>query len=321
MALFNLFSKKKREAERQSPDVFRYDEIPHPLRIQLLNALNDARQRIFVNTIPSYRFIGTEGDDIFAKACLILRREFGLVRLFDVRNQIRSINESQTEEHSVEFTVFFEKCKTDQVLDAVEVVMNLIDEAGRNHLLDHECNARTVAEELNQRFLEHRVGYQYQSGQIIVETNSVLHSEAITPALTLLSDPRFAGANAEFLKAHEHYRHGRLEECLVDCLKSFESTMKIICDLKGWKYKTTDAAKSLIEVCLANNLIPTFTQQQFTSLRTLLESGIPTVRNKQAGHGQGSNLRQVPPHLARFGLNLTGTVIVLLVESFNATNK
>ena len=107
----------------------------------------------------------------------------------------------------------------------------------------------------------------------------------------------------------------------MDCLKAFESAMKIICDLKGWTYKPTDTAKSLIEVCLTNNLIPTFTQQQLTSLRTLLESGVPTVRNKQAGHGQGSELRQVPPHLARFALNLTGTAVVLLVESFNATNQ
>jgi hypothetical protein len=95
--------------------------------------------------------------------------------------------------------------------------------------------------------------------------------------------------------------------------------MKLICDLKKWTFKPTDTAKSLIEVCLANDLIPTFTQQQLTSLRTLLESGVPTIRNKQAGHGQGKARHQVPPHLARFGLHLTAAVVVLLVESFNAT--
>lgn len=92
--------------------------------------------------------------------------------------------------------------------------------------------------------------------------------------------------------------------------------MKIICDRKGWSYKPTDTAKTLIDICLSNNLTPTFTQQQLTSLRTLLESGIPTIRNKQAGHGQGVNRHQVPPHLARFGLHLTAAVIVLLVDSY-----
>jgi hypothetical protein len=46
MAIFDLFSRRKREAERDSPEVFRYDEIPHQLRIQLLHALDDARKRI-----------------------------------------------------------------------------------------------------------------------------------------------------------------------------------------------------------------------------------------------------------------------------------
>ncbi len=318
MAMFDLFSRKKRDAKRESPDVFRHDDVPHPLRIQLLHALDDARKRIYSRTIPAYIAIGTEGTDIFAEACLVLRRELGLGKLIEVRKRVRSMNDTQTKDLCDEFTAFFENCESEQVLDAVQVAMRLIEEAGRSHLLDQECNANSVAAEINRRFLEHSLGYQYQSGQIIVETNSILHTEAITPALTLLSDPRFAGANEEFLKAHEHYRHGRLGECLVDCLKAFESSMKIICDLKGWSYKATDTAKSLIEVCLANNLVPTFTQQQLTSLRTLLESGVPTVRNKQAGHGQGATRHQVSPHLARFGLHLTAAVVVLLVDSFLA---
>jgi hypothetical protein len=320
MAMFDLFSRKKRDAKRESPDVFRYDDVPHPLRIQLLHALDDARNRIYSRTIPAYIAIGTEGTDIFAEACLVLRRELGLGKLIEVRKRVRSMNDTQTKDLCDEFTAFFENCDSEQVLDAVQVAMRLIEEADRSHLLDHECNASSVAAEINRRFLEHSLGYQYQSGQIIVETNSILHTEAITPALALLSDPRFAGANEEFLKAHEHYRHGRLGECLVDCLKAFESSMKIICDLKGWSYKPTDTAKSLIEVCLANNLVPTFTQQQLTSLRTLLESGVPTVRNKQAGHGQGATRHQVSPHLARFGLHLTAAVVVLLVDSFLAQN-
>jgi hypothetical protein len=319
MAFFDLFSRKKRDDEPDSPEVFRYDDIPHQLRIQLLHALDDARKRIYQRTIPAFIAIGTEGSDIFADACLVLRRELGLGKLVEIRKRVRSMNDTETKDLCDEFTVFFEECEPGQVLGAVRVVMGLIEEASRNRLLDHECNASTVASEVNRRFLEHSVGYQYQSGRIIVETNSVLHSEVITPALTLLSDPRFAGANEEFLKAHEHYRHGRLGECLVNCLKAFESAMKLICDLKGWTFRSTDTAKSLIEICLANNLIPTFTQQQLTSLRTLLESGVPTIRNKQAGHGQGGARHQVSPHLARFGLHLTAAVIVLLVESYNAS--
>lgn len=319
MAVFDMFSKRQRSAKPESSDVLRYDDIPHALRIQVLRALDDARERIYERTIPSYRMLGTEGEDIFAKACMVLRRELGAGQLVDIRQCVRPMFAgSEMDELCKEFTVFFENCEPEHVLDSVEVVMQLIEDAERNGLLDDECNARTVVGEINTRFVEHRVGFQYQSGRIIVQTNMLLHSDVTTPALTLLCDPVFEGANQEFMKAHEHFRYGRNSECLVECNKAFESTMKIICNRRNWSYASTDTAKKLIDTCLSNKLVPTFTQQQLSSLRTLLESGIPTIRNKKAGHGQGVDRHEVSPHLARFALHLTGAAIVLLVESHNA---
>lgn len=313
MAVFDIFSRRRRQGA--SPDVLRYDEIPHGLRVQILHALDDATQRIYQRTIPAYRALGTEGDDCFAEACLILRRELGTGRLAENRQRVWYANESRTTRLRVEFADFFQECETEHVLDAVEVIMHLIEDADRKRLLDQECNARTVAAEINARFVQHAIGYQYVSGQIVVQTHSMLHTETVLPALHLLSDPVFHGANQEYLEAHEHYRHGRYAECLVDCLKAFESTIKIICHSKGWPYSQNDTASKLIEVCLSHGLVPTFTQQQLTSLRTLLESGVPTLRNKQAAHGQGTQRHDVPAHLARFALHVTAAVIVLLVEA------
>lgn len=305
MSIFTPFSKR----QKGTPEVLTYDEIPYPLRIQLLTAMDDARLLIYDRTIPSYSCLGTEGDDCFAAACLILRRELGLGKLINVKRRSASATDAQCDE----FTAFFENCETSQVLYAVEVVMRLIENAGE--YLDHDCNARTVADEINARFREHGVGYQYESGEIIKLTNQVMHAEATVPALHLLSDEEYEGANEEFLKAHEHYRHGRYAECLVDCNKAFESTMKIICDRKGWPYKQNDTAKTLIKTCLSNGLIPTFSEQQLTSIRTLLESGISTARNKRGGHGQGVQRIEVPDSLARYVLHLTAATILLLVES------
>lgn len=317
MAVFDIFSRRQRQEREESPDVLQYDDIPHPLRVQILHALDDATQRIYQRTIPAYRALGTEGEDCFANACLVLRRELGTGRLSQDRRRVRRLNESETTNLRVEFADFFQECNTEHVLDSLEVVMHQIEEADRNGLLDHECNARSVADEINARFLQHGIGYQYEFGQIVVQTHSMLHTEAVVPALHLLSDPVFQGANEEYLKAHEHYRHGRYPECLVDCLKAFESTMKIICHSKGWPYSQNDTASKLIEACLSHRLVPTFTQQQLTSLRTLLESGVPTLRNKQAGHGQGTQRHDVPAHLARFALHVTAAVIVLLVEAYS----
>jgi hypothetical protein len=131
----------------------------------------------------------------------------------------------------------------------------------------------------------------------------------------LLTDENFEGANAEFLKAFEHYRHGKTKECLNECLKAFESTMKAICSKRKWVFKPTDTAKALIEVCFQNNLIPVLVQSHISGFRSTLESGIPTIRNKLAGHGQGATVIEVPPHYASYMLHLTATTIKFLVEA------
>ena len=65
---------------------------------------------------------------------------------------------------------------------------------------------KSAVNELNQRFREHGVGYQYESGKMIRVDSEFIHSEAVKPALTMLSGPIYEGANAEFRSAHEHYR-------------------------------------------------------------------------------------------------------------------
>jgi hypothetical protein len=97
-------------------------------------------------------------------------------------------------------------------------------------------------------------------------------------------------------------------------LKAFESTLKIICKRKGWTYKETDTSRKLIQVCFKNELVPTFTQNQFTSLQNLVESGVPTIRNKLGGHRQGEVPKNVDDTMTRYALNLTGSNILFLIE-------
>ncbi|MEI6950699.1 hypothetical protein V9K67_26185 [Paraflavisolibacter sp. H34] len=124
----------------------------------------------------------------------------------------------------------------------------------------------------------------------------------------------FQNANEEFLKAHDHYRHGRNKECLSECLKAFESVMKIICTQKGWPHDEKDTSSKLLKICFDNNLIPQYLQTQFTSLRAVLDSGIPTIRNRIGGHGQGSEKKEAADQLVRYALNLTGSNIIFLIE-------
>ena len=47
--------------------------------------------------------------------------------------------------------------------------------------------------------------------KIIRVDSEFIHSEAMVPAMKMLSGPMYEGANAEFLKAHEHYRAEKLQ--------------------------------------------------------------------------------------------------------------
>jgi len=167
------------------------------------------------------------------------------------------------------------------------------------------------------RFREHGVGYGFEGGNIIRVDSQLLHAETVKPALALLrATPEYAGAQAEFLTAHEHYRHGRPKEALNECLKAMESLMKAICSKRGWPYDPkTATAKTLLDILFKNNLIPSFWNQHFSTLRGTLEAGVPSGRNKLGGHGQGVHVVEVPEYIVAYVLHLTASAIVFLAAA------
>jgi hypothetical protein len=176
-------------------------------------------------------------------------------------------------------------------------------------------SADDAIDELNDRFKEHGIGFQFVEGEILRVDSELIHSEAVKPALRLLNEKNYHGAQQEFLSAYEHYRHGKNKEAINDCLKSFESTMKAICDKRQWTYQPNATSRALIQVCFDNDLVPPFWQQQLSSLRSMLESSIPTGRNKLSGHGQGSTPTTVPDYLVAYMRHMTASTLVFLTTS------
>jgi hypothetical protein len=313
MPISDIFSKRQKKKQGNVPDVFQYDKLPKEFRVQVVHILRDAiglPQRSFDE--------GLYGDshEVYKTIHNLLCREYGLFSLVDnfdgnFANSIFS---------------FFLSAETDKALDLIEfsfrVISNLEINYSYHRSTGTSMNSSDAVAELNFRFFEHSIGYQFEANEIIRVDSKVAHAEIIKPALqTLLSDKAYAGANDEFLKAHEHYRHGRYKECLNECLKSFESTMKAICGKQKWQYNELDTAKKLLDACFQNNLIPDYLQQHFSSLRSGLESGIPTVRNRLAGHGQGTEQVIVPAYISQYLLNLTATSILMLCEAEVALQK
>ena len=299
MKVFELYSKRQKKIRGEVPEVYQYDTIPIELRTQVVHILND----VFVE---DSRAFNDPVNGIYKSMHNQLCREYGLLRLIERYGDDR--------ESVLDFLLNTKE--TEKVIDVIEIAFFLINRHVRNSSnFTPKISIDGAIEELNYRFREHGVGYQYESGKIIRIDSQLIHSEVVKPALNLLSEEMYKGANAEFLSAHEHYRIKKYKECLNDCLKAFESCMKAICDKRKWKYDPSATAKSLLDIIFKNELIPTCMQTHFSALRSTLKDGVPTVRNNMGAHGQGSEEIQVPESLAAYLLHLTASNILLLASA------
>ena len=292
LPITDIYSKRQKKLRGETPEVYVYDDLPNPLRVQIVHIWRD-KCGSGINL----------GDDDKQSVSKILCTEYGTLEL-------PSLERFLLEEKDYE-----------KVLDVVELSFQKIEYNQENMRSLHQArpdvysSPNDAIEELNNRFKEHGVGYQFTNGQIVRIDSEFIHAEVVKPVLKLLDQQHYAGAQQEFLKAHEHYRKGNAKEALSECLKAFESVMKAICDKRGWNYSNNATATPLIQVCFDNGLIPSFWQSHYSSLRNLLESSVPTGRNKLSGHGQGTTPVSVPDHLVAYMLHMTASAIVFLAEA------
>ena len=305
MPIVDIFSKRQRTLRGETPDVYSYDCIPALLRGQIVHIMYDTlgNQEGYLHEHPKIR----ENYDSITD---ILCREYGVFRLpadyIGKKNKMMDLLNFFLKEENIE-----------KVLDVIELSFHVIDSCTRadGYKDDPTGDADRAIEELNHRFKEHGVGYCFTDGRIVRIDSEFVHSEVVRPALGILNQGQYVGARQEFLKAHEHYRKDNMKEALNECLKSFESVMKSICDKREWAYDERATASTLIGICFDNQIIPSFWKTQFAALRSLLESGVPTARNKLSGHGQGAAPMPVPGHIAGYVLHMTAAAIVFLAEA------
>src|ERR1017187_6759163 len=276
-------------------EAYKYDELPEPLRVQVIH--------IWREILTGFPGVDFRGADVFYRpAQRRLCEEYGVLRL--------TASARTAEEDVCEF--FLKERDITKCLKAIEIVFVCLWEFVQTdpHVnFDGEVQIPSAIEKLNRRFQECGIGYEFLQGKFVRIDSGFLHQEVVTPAMLLLREAHLTGANEEFLNAHQHFRHGRYPECINDCLNAFESTMKAICQKRGWSYDQSDTAKRLLTICEANGLFPAFMQSSLSGLRSVLEN-VATVRNKLSGHGRGVQPVQVTPEVAAFALHSTGANIL-----------
>lgn len=314
MGIYETYSKRLKKRERAGqPDVYQYDDLPRPLRIQIIHIWNSALGAAVLRTS------GPRTTGPYTVWKLIhdtLAKELGVLYL--------AIHPDADPKEQCER--FLLDANTNEALDIVELSFRCI--RGLPQLMDYSTlqtftsqGAEDAIEDLNHRFREHGVGYQFEGGEIVRVDSQYIHAEVVKPAISLLNTAEFGGASEEFLEAHGHYRKSEYADAIADALKAFESTMKAVCDENGWSYPGGATAKTLIKTVLDNGLVPDYMQQHLSGVRNTLEAGLPPVRNKLGGHGQGKDPRKVPDYFAGYALHLAATNIVFLVEAHESLNQ
>jgi AbiJ N-terminal domain 4 len=316
VAIYDLYSKRLARESAGQTDVYQYDKIPSGLRAQILHIWDDAFGVPYVD--PVNQHLAPKIHETYHSIAGVLRREYGVFAL-SRRSSPNDARESRKELREW----FLGETNTVRVLDCIELTFRIIAIHTSKREYINRSKAKEISDEalheLNARFKEHAVGYQLEDEKIVRVDSAFVHDQAVVPVLSVLRGVGYENAQEEFLSAHEHYRHGSYQEALVDCCKAFESTMKIICQKRGWQVDPNKLASSeLIKACLDNGLIPPYWTNHFTGLRTILTSGIPTARNRQGGHGAGTTTNDPPAELVSYVLHMTASSILFLAESEKA---
>lgn len=216
------------------------------------------------------------------------------------------------------FENFIYACNTEELIDFIDVICyfiwnscDLVEyENEYNHI---ELVKEKIITELNHKFRQSKMGYEIYEDKVVRVDNELIHTLVTKPALHFLKENGFKGAEEEIFKAFCYFTDCDYENTILYSMKAFESTMKTVCINKGYSLEVEKkTAKELINLILLEGNVPEYLRTHLSGLRSTLESGLPTLRNNNGGHGQGESVRKVSVELASYAFHLACTNILFL---------
>jgi hypothetical protein len=175
MRVLDIYSKRKRQSQQGKSEVFEYDNIPVNLRIQIIHIIGDS--------IGVSRH--SEAVKLYDAIHKHLCREYGVFRLvklphpdsIPILEALLSFNSLEPSLRSLDYL--------DITLDIIEISFRAIDQVVRRNpfLYGAKIHPDQAIAELNQRFLEHNIGYKYSDGKIIRIDAEYIHAEVVKPTL------------------------------------------------------------------------------------------------------------------------------------------
>jgi hypothetical protein len=314
--MFRTFRFRKETLEKgDSPDIYTYDQAPPQMRHQICCAFSEGIGEYHVGDPYFGQSNSLNANKYWRNIDNICRKE--------IYSYLNFVGKRDIKEVFLNFLL--QENDVDDFLSGVEIgclCLTIVDDRFVRTALRGAVQSGVAAlSEINTRFQQHSVGYQFENKNLIRVDSKIAHAEIVKPALKLLESRIFAKANDDFMTAHLHYRSGKYKDCVVSSNRAFESMLKAICDDAKWKYEKGSRASELISLVTKSGLFTHNFDRSFDSYVATLRSGLPAVRNDAGGHGDGAAAAAVTAEIARYAIHLTATNLLFLGESYELLLK
>ena len=303
--MYTLYSQRIKDAQGE-PETFVYDYFEQSFRNQFFAIINEMLGMI-------------NDDDIYST-----RKEIILCEKFARERGLKCISGGLNyyDNSIAALECYIGDCSDEELLDLIDFTFGAFTS---NPEIQKEYqyyispkDIENAVDELNLRFKQHNLGYEFINHQIIKKTNTMTHENIVKPVLKLFAGDRdFEPAEEEYLQAFEHFKSSDNKDAILNAIKAFESTMKIICKKLGYPFdEGKDAAGKLLDILRKNNFYPEYLDNHMEGICITLKSGALTLRNKEAAHGQGAEVRDVSDEYAEYALNLVAVDILFLYRIY-----
>ena len=229
-----IFSKRQKRMLGDIPD------IPDELRFQVLYIWEKVWEEAYYNDFGELQ-LSQLAYDVYKKIESTLREEYGVGSLVEGNDSDGEIDDL----YQIIYDFLFETKNTGKLIDLIEVSFRYIDQDIRDKFYvpnDDEIDKafgistsrRDISYEgippdeaidlLNQRFREHGVGYQYESGQIVKVDSPDIDSEVDMSKSDFLSQHEFRPAISP--KVESFFSQGTYDTAVFEAFKQVEIAVR-----------------------------------------------------------------------------------------------
>jgi hypothetical protein len=307
--IFETYSARLKKAQRgDEPDVYRYGSAPKFLCQQIVAALREG-----IGPYAPHREKSYITNAIWNEIARICDKEVEMLVDYATRSRVdvRICDRLTSLDSILPFL--------DMLEISCRVLMRVRDENYHNR--EALMSVKSTFKEINSRFKQHSVGYQIHDGTIIRIDSEYAHQEIIKPALLIFREALYQKASEDFLTAHNHYRADKYKDAVTAANRTFESTLKAICDAERWTYQSGDTAAQLVTLVSQNGLFTHAFDKSFNSFIAIMKTGLPSIRNDAGAHGESLEANAVTAEIARYAINMTATNILFLAECHDRFQK